>query len=104
MKKAFDQNVSRAKPRLRLGPTFAETIQTEDGGQVAPVAELMPSPEQGDEQVSDPQATGELNIAAELTDQVRARAERAKAPKLAATEAVQRAIEDVQAVVKRPPV
>ena len=40
MKKAFDQNVSRAKPRLRLGMAITEAESTAPGEAPAPTAQL----------------------------------------------------------------
>jgi hypothetical protein len=75
MKKAFDQNVSRAKPRLRLGAAFAELAPTD----TAFAQEVMEAPRQEAQ-------------APDLSAQVKARAEKARAPRPTASEAVQRAL------------
>jgi len=76
MKKAFDQNVSRAKPRLRLGAAFAEVAPSETA-----FAEAV---------MSDPRPTPVMN---DLSTQVKARAEKARAPKQTVSQAMQRALE-----------
>ncbi|AKQ69458.1 Extensin-like protein [Myxococcus hansupus] len=77
MKKAFEQNVSRAKPRLRLGALT---------GLVDPV-EPTPSAEQEPEEASAaaPEATAE---APDLSAEVRARIERSRAPRPSAAQAM----------------
>lgn len=67
MKKAFDQNVSRAKPRVRLGAVIAELAET-----LPEAAEPVPEPS--------------------LADEVKARAERVQQPRPTATEALQVAL------------
>ena len=117
MKKAFDLNVSRAKPRLRFGAAaFSEQLDS-----VAPEAEaLEQEPSLEDPGVDDPEAlavTPELETASvevqaasapspeprsvappegrtELTAEVKVRAERSKSPRPSAAEAMQRALED----------
>src|SRR5690349_9337650 len=102
MKKAFDQNVSRAKPRVRLGAIFPEpevggdessaevstaqiAVETEETvEEVAEVAEVQ-SPVDYAEPLPAPQE--------QLVEEVKARSERARAPKLSAAEAIQRALE-----------
>ncbi|MHB8872111.1 MAG: extensin-like protein [Myxococcaceae bacterium] len=79
MKKAFDQNVSRTKPRLRLGSALAE---------------VMPSETEFARAVMAPAATPVVPVP-DLGSQVKARAERAREPKVSATEAVQRALDGV---------
>jgi predicted nucleic acid-binding Zn-ribbon protein len=83
MKKAFEQNVSRSKPRVRLGALTGlvetqEAPESDDAGggaleTPAPAAE-MPAP------------------AADLSAEVRARIERARAPRPTAAEAVSAAL------------
>jgi len=77
MKKAFEQNVSRAKPRLRLGAFTG----------VADPAESSPSesPEQEPSAPSEPPS-------ADLSAEVRARIERARAPRPTAAEAMEVAL------------
>jgi FtsZ-binding cell division protein ZapB len=84
MKKAFEQNVSRAKPRVRLGaltgllenPEAAETSEAPEAEASAPAlaAEAPPAP------------------TADLSAEVRARIERARAPRPTASEAVSAAL------------
>jgi predicted nucleic acid-binding Zn-ribbon protein len=69
MKKAFDENVSRAKPRMRLGAAMAEAA---DAAQQA-MAEGAP-------------------VEPELSAEVKGRLERSKTPKPSAAEAVQLAL------------
>lgn len=75
MKKAFDQNVSRAKPRLRLGGLTG-------------VVETTPEPEA-------PVAVETAPVIPDLASTVKARVEQARAPKPTASEAVQRALDSV---------
>ncbi len=74
MKKAFEQNVSRAKPRLRLGALT---------GLVDPVEPTPPEPEAAEAPASE--ATAE---APDLSSAVRARVERARAPRPTAAQAM----------------
>lgn len=76
MKKAFEQNVSRAKPRLRLG---------------AALTEIPAEPEPADEVAALP-AEPQVPVAAELAAQVKARVEQAQRPKMSAAEAIQLAL------------
>ncbi len=77
MKKAFEQNVSRAKPRLRLGALT---------GLVDPVEPTPPAePEPEEASASAPEATAE---APDLSSEVRARIERARAPRPSAAQAM----------------
>ena len=105
MKKAFDQNVSRAKPRLRFGvAAFSE--QLESAAQESHSAEV----------IVDEEASVELTAAVEvevetraevalpapaLTFEVRDRAERAKSPRPSAAEAMARALDERPAPVAR---
>lgn len=75
MKKAFEQNVSRAKPRLRLG-ALTGLIEPE-------AAAEPPAPT-----ASEPTAPA----APDLSTEVRARIERARAPRRSAAEAVSEAL------------
>src|SRR3954468_5088363 len=84
MKKAFDQNVSRAKPRIRLGAAFSE---------LTPPEEMAPEPTHPLPEPARP----------DLAAEVRARAAVAAAPKPSVVEALQRAIEPVRASVVAPP-
>ncbi len=76
MKKAFDQNVSRTKPRLRLGAALAEVAPDE----IEFAREVMAAPS-----VVEP-------VVPDLGAQVRARVEQAHAPRPTASEAMQRAL------------
>ncbi|MFL5319328.1 MAG: extensin-like protein [Myxococcaceae bacterium] len=70
MKKAFEQNVSRAKPRLRLGAMVSTVVEPEPTPEPAPVA-------------------------ADLASTLKAKVERANGPKPTAAEAMQRALDGV---------
>lgn len=86
MKKAFDQNVSRARPRLRVG------VLTEAADQAA--ASLgAPEPEVQHEPAPEREATMARGKEPELSAAVKVRTERARAPKPSAAEAVQRALD-----------
>ena len=78
MKKAFEQNVSRARPRLRLGALMNE--------QPAAEAPEPPFAEENEAQV-------EETPAASLGAVVKARADAAREPRPSAVQAVQKAIE-----------
>src|SRR5688572_18876296 len=80
MKKAFDENVSRAKPRLRLG-AFTK-----------PLPEALPA----SEPVAEPQQSPDLS------SEVKARAERSREPKVAVNAAMQRALEPEVPVARAP--
>ncbi len=86
MKKAFEQNVSRAKPRLRLGG-FTGLLETPPEGAEpaagAPEAAAQPP----EPTVSEPTAP-----APDLSAEVRARIERARAPRQTAAEAMDAAL------------
>ncbi|HEX8701789.1 MAG TPA: extensin-like protein, partial [Myxococcaceae bacterium] len=77
MKKAFEQNVSRAKPRVRLGALTG----------------LLESPEEAPAE-SEPtaQAPAAPAAAPDLSSEVRARIERSRAPRPSASEAVSAAL------------
>jgi len=91
MKKAFEQNVSRAKPRLRLGaftgvvdPAAPEETQEPEQALAQPQApEPTPEPEPAPEP---PSATHDLSA------EVRARVERARAPRPSASEVIDAAL------------
>lgn len=93
MKKAFEQNVSRAKPRLRLGaftgvvdpaaPEEAQEPAQEPEQALAPEPPPAPEPEQVPEP---PSATNDLSA------EVRARIERARAPRPTASEVIEAAL------------
>jgi hypothetical protein len=85
MKKAFDQNVSRAKPRLRLGAAFATPEAEETESAIAEEVEL--------EVAAAPSPAPPLP-APDLHGQVKARAAASRQPRPTATEAVQRALLD----------
>jgi predicted nucleic acid-binding Zn-ribbon protein len=84
MKKAFEQNVSRAKPRVRLGaltgllenPEAAETSEAPEAEAAAPA----------------PVAEAPAPAAADLSAEMRARIERARAPRPTASEAISAAL------------
>ncbi|HLM44883.1 MAG TPA: extensin-like protein, partial [Myxococcaceae bacterium] len=95
MKTAFEQNVSRAKPRLRLG-AFTGVIDP-----AAP--EESHSPEQALAQESAPEQPAALEptpapeppalaTANDLSAEVRARVERARAPRPTAAEVIEAAL------------
>lgn len=86
MKKAFDQNVSRAKPRVRLGAAFSE---------LAPPEEVVSEPTHDVPEPARP----------DLAAEVRARAAVAAAPKPTAAEALQKALslEPARASAMPPP-
>jgi len=86
MKKAFDQNVSRAKPRVRLGAAFSE---------LAPPEEIAPEPTHHVPEEARP----------DLAAEVRARAAVVANPKPTAAEALQKAlsVEPARASVVPPP-
>lgn len=94
MKKAFDQNVSRARPRLRLGAlmTAVEEAQQEAAEEVAPPAARAEPPVRAE---PPPEADGES-----LTRAVKARAEQARAPKPSAVQALQAAIHTPPAIAQ----
>lgn len=81
MKKAFDQNVSRARPRLRVG---ALTEAADQAAAALTESRELPAAVEP-EQESQAETT--------LQDQVKARAERSRAPKASAAETMQRALE-----------
>jgi hypothetical protein len=81
MKKAFEQNVSRAKPRVRLGALTGLLDAPE-------AAETSESPEAAPEPVAEAPAP----TTADLSSEVRARIERARAPRPTASEAISAAL------------
>ncbi|MBI3184386.1 MAG: extensin-like protein [Myxococcales bacterium] len=88
MKKAFDQNVSRAKPRLRLGAIFPEAASAQAELQGSEPASAAPPAPKEEAVLRAPQPEPEAVLAVE----VKARAERSRSPKLPAVEAVKRAL------------
>jgi chromosome segregation ATPase len=92
MKKAFEQNVSRAKPRLRLGAFTGvadpaapeEAPEPEQARAQSPEPEAAPARARSPEP-EEPRATAHHDLSAE----VRARIERARAPRPTATEALE---------------
>ncbi len=81
MKKAFEQNVSRAKPRVRLGAM----LSTPESETEAPEAEAAaPAPAA---RVAEPPARR-----ADLGSELRARIDRSRTPRPTASEAVQQAL------------
>jgi hypothetical protein len=93
MKKAFDQNVSRAKPRVRLGAALSEIspVEAELDADLAPANEVPAELPQAELPIPD------------LGAEVRARAAAASAPKPTAAQAIQRALEPTRAAVAAPP-
>ncbi len=88
MKKAFDQNVSRAKPRLRLGAFNGETV-----------VEQAPAEGMTQEAVEAIAATvSQEPVIPNLASAIRTRANVQKAPKVPATVALKRALEAAPAV------
>ncbi|WNG52245.1 extensin-like protein [Archangium minus] len=98
MKKAFEQNVSRAKPRLRLGaftgvvdPAAPEEAQES----VEPQAQVQ-APEPEPERLAAPEPTREPEpptaATNDLSAEVRARIERARAPRPTASEVIEAAL------------
>jgi hypothetical protein len=83
MKKAFEQNVSRAKPRLRLGALTGLLEPTEGAAESPTAAAEVPEPA-----ASEPTAPVEVP---DLSSEVRARIERARAPRPSAAEALEAA-------------
>lgn len=74
MKKAFDQNVSRARPRLRVGAPFNE------GADGAAEALTQPAPPDGDASTEPAALAPPPTPAQELGAEVKARAERQRPP------------------------
>jgi hypothetical protein len=75
MKKAFEQNVSRAKPRVRLGALTGLLESPEAPAESEPTAQAPAAP-----------------AAPDLSSEVRARIERSRAPRPSASEAVSAAL------------
>src|SRR5688500_17026244 len=89
MKKAFDANVSRAKPRLRLGAMISVTEEKPEAAVQTDVVEAAaPAPVEMTAELEAP-------VVPDLAAAVRAKAEKARAPKPTAAEAVQRALDTV---------
>ncbi|WPB76160.1 extensin-like protein [Archangium violaceum] len=92
MKKAFEQNVSRAKPRLRLGAFtgVVDPAAPEEPQEQAPQA-LAQEPEP---QAPEPEPAPEppSSAAHDLSAEVRARVERARAPRPTAAEVIDAAL------------
>ncbi|HYI01723.1 extensin-like protein [Hyalangium sp.] len=82
MKKAFEQNVSRAKPRVRLG-ALTGLLETSDTGETAEAVEAASAPAV---------AEAPAPAAPDLSAEVRARIERARAPRPTAAEAIDAAL------------
>ena len=82
MKKAFEQNVSRARPRLRLGALMTEAVPAAEAPEPA-VAHVAP------EQIAPVEETPKAKLGAA----VKARAEAAREPRPTAAEAMKKAIE-----------
>lgn len=78
MKKAFEQNVSRAKPRVRLG-ALTGLLESPEGAETAEAA-------------PEPVAEAPAPAAPDLSSEVRARIERARAPRPTAAEAIDAAL------------
>ena len=84
MKKAFEQNVSRAKPRLRLG-AFTGVVDPAE-------PEETSSPEASAAEPEMARAAEAPAAASDLSAEVRARIERARAPRPSAAEAIDAAL------------
>jgi hypothetical protein len=110
MKKAFDQNVSRAKPRLRLGAQIMETADAASAELVSP----PPAPVPDDAPVARVTTTTTSRVEetvvfpAELLDpaealesEVKSRVERSRQARPAATEALQNALSETSAVLEK---
>ncbi len=101
MKKAFEQNVSRAKPRLRLG-AFTGVIDPaapdespESVPEQALAQEPAPAPERpaAPEPMLAPEAPVVAHTHNDLSAEVRARVERARAPRPTAAEVIEAALQ-----------
>lgn len=86
MKKAFEQNVSRAKPRLRMGAALTEAADAAASALAGAPAEEVTT------QAAPPEPVHAAEPSASLADQVKARAAQARSPKLSANEALQLAL------------
>jgi len=85
MKKAFEQNVSRAKPRLRLGAFtgVVDPAAPEEAAESEPTRDVETGPERAPEPAT---------AASDLSAEVRARIERARAPRPTASEVLDAAL------------
>ena len=90
MKKAFEQNVSRAKPRLRLGAFTGVVDPAAPEESPAPEQALAQEPLPAEEPAPAPQAPAVANH--DLSAEVRARIERARAPRPTAAEVIEAAL------------
>ncbi|KFA90942.1 extensin-like protein [Archangium violaceum] len=94
MKKAFEQNVSRAKPRLRLG-AFTGVVDpaAPEEPQEQPPQALAQEPEpQAPAPEPEPAPEPPTSAAHDLSAEVRARVERARAPRPTAAEVIDAAL------------
>jgi DNA repair exonuclease SbcCD ATPase subunit len=91
MKKAFEQNVSRAKPRLRLGAFTGVVDPSAPEEAQEPAQALAQEPEQA--LAAEPAPVPEPPSAShDLSAEVRARVERARAPRPTASEVIDAAL------------
>lgn len=90
MKKAFDANVSRARPRVRLG-LLGESTEALTEAAVESIAERVAAEVSVHARPTPPVATS--SVVPDLAEQIRARATEARAPKATAYEALQKALE-----------
>jgi DNA repair exonuclease SbcCD ATPase subunit len=98
MKKAFEQNVSRAKPRLRLG-AFTGVIDPaapDESPESMPEQALAQEPAPARPSAPEPMPAAEAPAVAsthnDLSAEVRARVERARAPRPTAAEVIEAAL------------
>ncbi|AKI99966.1 hypothetical protein ATI61_104616 [Archangium gephyra] len=91
MKKAFEQNVSRAKPRLRLGAFTGVVDPAAPEEPQEPTQALAQEPEQAPAPEPEP-APEPPSATHDLSAEVRARVERARAPRPTASEVIDAAL------------
>ncbi|MFY0563542.1 extensin-like protein [Archangium lansingense] len=91
MKKAFEQNVSRAKPRLRLGAFtgVVDPAAPEEGQEPEQALAQVPEPAPAPEPVAAPEPPSATH---DLSAEVRARVERSRAPRPTAAEVIDAAL------------
>ena len=104
MKKAFDANVSRARPRVRLGllgdPSMGELTESS----VESIAERVSQEESVHARPTPPvaQRYEAASVVPDLAHTIRARATEARAPKASAVEALQQALAGERPVAVKP--
>ena len=101
MKKAFDANVSRARPRVRLGLLGEQAGELNESA-VESIAERVAAEVSVHARPTPPvaQSYSAEPVVPDLANAVRARAVEARAPKTSAVEALQRALEAAPAPVR----